>query len=153
MRIPTTWIVVADGSRARFHRIAEDGRSIAATEARLESARARGRAEDLVTDRAGRSFSSAGGGGHAMDPELDPQEREKERFHARVMETMRDAAEHHGVRRFVLVAEPRTLGALRDALPDSLRRHVVAELDKDHVDTPPDKLMAQVAPLLPSRLG
>ena len=31
MKQPVTWIVVADGSRARFHRLADDQRAIAAT--------------------------------------------------------------------------------------------------------------------------
>ncbi len=152
MRMPTTWIVTADGSRARFHRLADDGRSVAATEARLESARARGKAEDLVTDRAGRAFDSAGEGRHAMEPEVTPQEREKERFHGRVAAAMRDASAEGEVERFVLVAEPRTLGALRDQLPEHVRARVVAELDKDHTETPLDRLVEQVRPLLPSML-
>jgi protein required for attachment to host cells len=153
LRYPTTWIVVADGSHARFYRVADDARSIAATEARLESARARGKAGDLVTDRAGRAFDSAGQGRHAMEPEVTPQEREKERFQTRVARAMRDALAEGEVERFVLVAEPRTLGALREELADTVRARVVAELDKDHTDTPLDKLFEQVRGLLPSRLG
>jgi len=153
LRYPTTWIVVADGSRARFYRVADDARSIAATEARLESARARGKAEDLVTDRAGRAFDSAGEGRHAMEPETTPQEREKERFQTRVARAMRDALAEGEVERFVLVAEPGTLGALRDELHDRVRERVVAELDKDHTETPLDKLFEQVRALLPSRLA
>ena len=153
MKQPVTWIVVADGSRARFHRVADDQRSIAATEARLESARARGKAEDLVTDRAGRAFDRAGEGRHAMEPEVTPQEREKQRFQHRVAEAMRDALAEGEVERFLLVAEPRTLGALRAALPPQVHGRVVAELDKDHTDTPLDKLFEQVRPHLPSTLG
>ncbi|MFP4127297.1 MAG: host attachment protein [Alphaproteobacteria bacterium] len=153
MKQPVTWIVVADGSRARFYRLADDQRSIAASEARLESARARGKAEDLVTDRAGLAFDSAGAGRHAMEPEVTPQEREKERFQNRVAEAMRDALAAGEVERFVLVAEPRTLGALRATLPAHVHGRVVAELDKDHTDTPLDQLFAQVRPLLPSPLA
>lgn len=153
MKQPVTWIVVADGSRARFYRLADDQRSIAATEARLESARARGKAEDLVTDRAGRAFDSAGQGRHAMEPEVTPQGREKERFQQRVAAAMRDAFNAGEVERFVLVAEPRTLGALRAALPAPVHGRVVAELAKDHTDTPLDTLFAQVRPRLPTTLG
>jgi len=153
LRYPTTWIVVADGSRARFYRVADDARSIAATEARLESARARGKAEDLVTDRAGRAFDSAGQGRHAMEPETTPHEREKERFQTRVARALRDALAEGEVERVVLVAEPGTLGALRSELPDMVRERVVAELDKDHTETPLDTLFEQVRTLLPSRLG
>jgi protein required for attachment to host cells len=66
---------------------------------------------------------------------------------------MRDALAEGEVERFVLVAEPRTLGALRDELPDHVRKRVVAELDKDHTETPLDRLVEQVRPLLPSMLG
>ena len=152
MRHPTTWIVVADASRARFHRVADDYRGIAAREAKLESARARARADQLVTDRSGRSFDSAGEGRHAMEPEVTPQAREKERFRERVAGAMRDALLEGEVERFVLVAEPRTLGALRATLDDDVRARIVAELDKDYTDLPPDELFERVRPLLPSLL-
>ena len=152
MKQPETWIVVADGSHARFYRLADDRSSMVEVAARLESARARGKIEDLVTDRQGRSFDSAGEGRHGLVPEVDPKAREKERFHEWIAATMRDAATNGGVERFVLVAEPQTLGALRGELVDSVRERVVAELDTDHTNTPPATILRHVKPLLPSPL-
>jgi protein required for attachment to host cells len=87
-----------------------------------------------------------------MEPEVTPQAREKERFQERVAAAMRDALKEGEVERFVLVAEPRTLGALRATLDDDVRARIVAELDKDYTDLPADELFARVRPLLPSLL-
>ena len=160
MKQPITWIVTADGSRARFHRLAEDQRSIVATEQKLEWARARGRSADLMTDRAGhgsaRSAPDAGAGnqpGAAVVPETDPKEVEKERFDDRVAEAMRAALAAGRVERFVVAAEPRTLGRLRDALPDRVRERVIAEIDKDYTEADPAQLVERVRPYLPSAVG
>jgi protein required for attachment to host cells len=160
MRQPVTWIVTADGSRARFYRLTDDGRAIAAVEGRLEWSRARGRSDELMTDRVGhgsaRSAPDAGAGaqpGAAVVPETDPKEVEKERFDQRVAETMRVAVAEGRVARFVLAAEPKTLGRLRDALPERVRAHVIAEIDKDYTEAAPDTLAERVRPYLPSALG
>jgi protein required for attachment to host cells len=160
MKPPVTWIVTADGSRARCYRLAEDQRSVVATEERLEWSRARGKAEDIMTDRAGfragggaAGGDAASGGGAPAVPETDPKEVEKERFDDRVAEVMRQALDAGRVERFVLAADPKTLGRLRDALARHVRERVVAEIDKDYTETEPDVLVERVRPHLPSTLG
>jgi protein required for attachment to host cells len=160
MKKPVTWIVTADGSRARFYRLSEDQSSVAATEERLEWSRARGKSEDIMTDRAGfragggaPGGDAAAGGGAPVVPETDPKEVEKERFHDRVAERMREVLTAKRAERFVLVADPKTLGSLRGTLPGWVRDHVVAEIDKDYTETAPDTLLERVRPHLPSTLG
>lgn len=160
MKQPTTWIVVADGSRARVYRLSDDRRTVAATETRLEWSRARGRSDQLMTDRAGfragggaAQGDAAAGRGAPVVPATDPKEVEKERFHGRVAEVMQSAVDDGRVERFVLCAEPKTLGDLRAALPERVRARILAEIDKDYTETAPDTLAERVRPHLPSALG
>jgi protein required for attachment to host cells len=130
----TVWIVVADAARARILRC--EGRAchgLADVEA-LSHSESRAQNQDLVSDRPGRGWASAGGEGrHAMEEPTEPAHHERERF-ARIVAERLKSAHHEGVyKHLVIVASPSFLGALRDVLDRSVSQAVRAEVAKNIV--------------------
>lgn len=130
MKPITTWILVADGTRARILRNDGPGRGVhPITDDLLQGRNLPGR--EIMADRPGRTFDSVGAGRHAKEPRSDPREVEKRRF-ARRLAAMLDARLKRGrFDRLVLVAPPQELGRLRDELSPAVRKRVSAELNKD----------------------
>ncbi|MFQ5959726.1 MAG: host attachment protein [Alphaproteobacteria bacterium] len=134
-RKKTTWVVIADGARARI--VATEGpRTGLAPLREMESTASRMPTRELGVERPGRAFESADVLRHAMEPRVDWHRFEKEQFAKSVAAIVDDAA---GRRRFdalILVAPPRTLGDLRKALAQTTRAKVTAELAKDLTNVP-----------------
>ena len=86
---------------------------------------------ELETDRPGRRFGGAHGSRHAVDGERSTQRHESELFAKTVARTIDDARTRHEFDRLVLVAAPRMLGMIREALPTPCRTVVAAEIAKD----------------------
>lgn len=123
-------VVVAEQSRARLfirdrvRKVFRELEDLANPEARLHE-------QDLVSDRPGRSFDSKGDNRHAMEMKTGPAKQVAIRFAKDIckrLEAMRSDYE-----KLILVAPPQFLGLLRDNLPDTLKKEVVREIDKDLV--------------------
>lgn len=146
MKPTTTWIVIADGARARVLQNDGPGKGVLAlTDLVFEGDHST--SSEIATDRPGRAFDSVGNARHAMDPTSDPHEQLKVQFvkHvARVLEHRADA--YH---RLILVAPPQALGLLRKSLPASVTRKITGELGKDLTHLPNSELPAHLGSLLP----
>jgi protein required for attachment to host cells len=130
MQKKVTWILVADGARARVLMNQGIGKGLEPA-VNGEMARDVPRTRELGTDRPGRSQQRGASGRHAFQPHVDWHRFEKEKF-SREMAALLDAAAERGAfDRLVLVAPPRTLGDLRSALGAKARGKVHAEVDKD----------------------
>jgi protein required for attachment to host cells len=92
---------------------------------------------ELETDRPGRRFGGTDGNRHAVDGERSTERHEMELFAKEVARTLDGARVRHEFDHLVLVAGPRMLGLLREALPDPCRSVVVAEVAKDLVHQDP----------------
>lgn len=125
-------IVVADEREANFFDL---GNAQAAPQARgaLHNEAAAQPDRELETDRAGRRFGGTDGNRHAVDGERSTQRHETEQFAREVARTLDGARVRHEFDRLVLIAPPRMLGLLRDALPTTCRSVVTAEVAKDFV--------------------
>jgi protein required for attachment to host cells len=89
---------------------------------------------DLETDRPGRRFSGSDNDNrHAVDGERSTERHELELFALEVARTIDGARTRHEFDRLVLIAAPRMLGLLREALPAACRSVVAAEISKDFV--------------------
>lgn len=148
MKPVTTWILIADATRARLLRNEGPGRGVqpvSGTE--LEGINLPGR--EIMADRPGRTFDSVGLGRHAKEPRTDPREVERVRFTREIADALEEGLKRGAYDRLVLVAPPRTLGQLRAELPKAVRDRVSVELDKDLVHVPdhdlPDHLGAVMA--------
>ena len=141
------WVVVADSVYARFFQA--DSRIGPLTEFKdLTHPESRLKNGDLRSDGAGRTFDSGGMGRHAMEQRVEPREEEAQRFAREVAEALTAGRNRGEYDRLAVVAPPRFLGLLRDAINGQVQAAVVAELGKDLVHHSPDRIRAA----LPERL-
>lgn len=127
----TTWVVVADGARAR---ILSGDPAKGGLESVMPELVGRGREKgaELMADRPGRSLdSSQVGNRHAMEPPTDPKEVEKQRFARELASTLEAADKEGRFDRLLLVAPPKMLGELRDVLSQKIKEKIYKEVDKD----------------------
>lgn len=130
MKPTRTWILVADGGRARILEAAGRGKGVhlvSGLEASLDNppSHLQGR------DRPGRVHESVGYTRHAVEPKQDPHRVMEADFASQLAETLGNYAASKSFDRLVLVAPPTMLGELRKALPPDAREKVAAEIDKD----------------------
>jgi len=138
-RHPTTWIVIADGSRARIVVRREDGKGFdIVSEAVSEEAHTPSR--EIWADRPGQAQESAYTGHHSIEPRRDPHEERKAAFIRGVAVQLNQAAGDKRFDNLILFAPPRCLGELRDALDDAVRRKIKASAPKDLTKLPLDEL-------------
>ena len=134
----TLWIAVADGEHARF--VQPDANNTLRTVGALNSASAHLRARDLGADRPGRAFESGASAHHAVGPRHDPHLLEKERFIRLVGEQISAASGRGEFDELLLVAPPRALNELREALDGATQAKLIGTLEKDLVKTPDHEL-------------
>jgi protein required for attachment to host cells len=149
----TTWVLIADGARARL--LAQD-KPFERLRPALEEEELTGttaQSREIGSDRPGRSFDSAGQGRHAMAPPTDPQRYAKYAFARELAERLEEAVHAGRFDRLVLVAAPKTLGDLRELLPGPVKAKVVAEIDKDLTHVPVRELPRHLAAVLKLERG
>ncbi len=135
-----TWVVVADGTRARLfnrhkNRTLEEFDVLLSPEHRLHEG-------DLVTDRDGRTFDSAGQGRHAMGNKNTTKNHEMANFAKRLAMRLEEGRTSGELERLVLVAPPRFLGQLRANLSGPTQGLVALTLDKELTTLPAEKLQS-----------
>jgi len=144
-RESTTWIVVADGAKARIlERQGVHGTLAPATGHCFAEAEARQPTRDVGADRPGRVYESADAARHAMEPRVDWHRFAKEQFAGDVAAALEEAALKKLYGELILVAPPRTLGDLRQALGNHARALVAGEIAKDLTNLPDHELPAHL---------
>lgn len=123
-------IVVADEREASFFDAANAQAALQARGALVNDA-AGLKDRDLETDRPGRGFGGGDGHRHALDGERSSERHEMLQFAREVARAVDEARVRQEFDRLVLVAGPRMLGLLREALPATCRSVVAAEVAKD----------------------
>ena len=145
-----TWVVVADGEKYLLLRNRGDR-----THLRLEVVDhadiPNAPAHELASDRTGRRYDAARNvsgqvkawGRSAME-ETDWHRLAEARFADELAGKLRDwaAAERFG--QLVVVADPRSLGILRQAYDDRLRSVILAEIDKNLTNLPLEGIEASI---------
>lgn len=132
-------VVVADRAQVRFYD-AERPDSRLQLVGDMTDAEAHLRDRDYKSDRPGRVFDHAPGGGrrgavahHATGGERTPRKHEAELFARRIVDELERAQRQHGFDRLVLMAAPEFLGDLREVMPKSLGDVIALEIGKDLV--------------------
>jgi protein required for attachment to host cells len=147
MRPTTTWILIADGARARIFANHGPGKGVEAVEGAEFTADHRPDRE-ILSDKPGRTFESVGTTRHAIQPHHDPHRELKRAFSERLAQLLDQKLAQKAYDRVVLVAPPVTLGDLREALSDPVKAAVYAELGKDLTKTPTHELPEHLAAVL-----
>lgn len=129
----TFWVIVADESRAIFY--SRKTRSAPLQEfLSLDNEMARVKTAELLTDRGGRSFDSAGKGRHTMAKEKSgPKRHLAEAFAKQIAERIGKATHAGNCRDYALVSAPRFLGVLRDAVSVTTKKEPYQSIPKEVV--------------------
>jgi len=127
------WVVVADESKAIVY--ARDTKSGPLREVfSLANEVARMKTEQLISDSGGRSFDSKGKGRHTMTSEkVDPKQHAALIFAKQIAERIGTVMHDGSCRGFALVAAPRFLGVLREAVSVATSAEPYASVDKEMV--------------------
>lgn len=133
MKSTTTWIVIADGARARVMQNSGPGKGVIAVE-EMTFEGDHSLSSEVMSDRLGRAFDSVGRGRHAMSPSTDPHNHLKSEFLREIADALDSRADAFD--RLILVAPPQALGLLRKLLSPVVVRKVKSELGKDLTHVP-----------------
>jgi protein required for attachment to host cells len=135
MKPTRTWVLIADGARARILENDGPGRGLVANDTLVFDGD-RSATHDIVDDREGRTHSSVGHGRSAIEAHSDPHRELKSKFAARLADVLVRGLAEKSYDRLIIVATPVTLGDLRKAMGDAVRAKVVGEVHKDLTKTP-----------------
>ena len=144
----TTWILIANASRARVFSTPRRGRPWTLLQ-ELNHPESRLKGQDISADKPGRVQQMAGAGSRpAMEPPTPVKEVEAQRFAELLAKVAEDGHGHNTYTRLVLVAPPHFLGLLRQALSDQVTKRVTHGVDKDYTMLREDELPARLADVL-----
>jgi protein required for attachment to host cells len=137
-----TWIVVADSSRARI--LSTQSRVQAPTDVdALTHPEGRMKAQELNSDRPGRTYDSHGEGRHGMEPP-DVHHHEQEVFAKEIAEHLEKARHAGKFAKLALVAPPAFLGVLRQKLNGQLGKLVSHTVQKNLLEQDNETIRAQL---------
>lgn len=140
------WILVADGSHARFFSIDRPRGPLQAAVA-SDLIHDRSPSRELTSDRPGRSFDSTTPARHAMEEPTDPHRHEKQVFAREIVAILDKHYKQQAFEHLYLVAPPTMLGDIRAALGQALSKIVAGDLAKDFTRLKVDDLASRLQPL------
>lgn len=135
----TTWILVADESRARlFKAQAKDGQmeeiaDIAHPEGRMHEG-------EMTRDRQPRVQESVGSARHAIEPHTSVSDKVSLEFARELAERLEHGRVNHAYDELVLVAAPRFLGLLRDTIGHEVSKLLVKSIGKGITRSTPEQI-------------
>ena len=139
MKKTVTWVLIADGAQARVLENTGPGKGLTQVEG-LDFAIEQKQAQEIMTERPGRTFSSVGSARSGIEPKTDPVAYRETQF-VKSLASMLDRQQQNGAYdRLVIAAAPIALGDLRKAMSAGVKKTVVAELDKDLTNLPTHQL-------------
>jgi len=151
MRVPKTWVLVADGSRARIVRqIGRAGSRFAPGDEVVLQSEIKPLRE-IMADAPGRAFPSVGARRSAMEYHSDPVKDAMRDFAATIVTFLEERTGEFD--QLVVMAAPQMLGFLREAMPPALKRVTVAEVPKDLTKLPEIELQRKIVAMFPRSFG
>ncbi|OHE80166.1 MAG: hypothetical protein A2X76_04195 [Lysobacterales bacterium GWF1_69_6] len=135
----TTWILVADESRARLFRATsrDGGIEVIAT---MEHAEGRLHPHELTDQLPDSSHTAVGGIHHGFEPRMAAKEKVAREFAHELAELLEADRVSHEFKELILVADPRFLGLLRGAIGKDLSRLVTRSLARDYTQATPEQI-------------
>lgn len=144
-----TWALVANGGMARIVTYLGDVEFRAIFD--LNDGQAR--TTELLSDRVGRSFTSKGKSRSGIELHSDLVRNQERLFAEKLTGFLADRVKRGDIDTLLLVASPRTLGDLRRAFPNTLRRRVIQESDKDLTQLAEADLLDELVKMLGDNSG
>lgn len=143
----TTWVVVADSSRARIFSAQTSTSALHELET-LAHPEGRLHEQDISSDLPGKEMRN-GQGGHAYEDEITPKDQETINFAKRIAGHLNEAYNAQKFHRLALVAAPAFLGVLRQQLPAQVNRVLCFDLNKNITLQTPDEIRSHLPKSLP----
>ncbi len=137
------WVVVANGSRARFFR-AEKSNGELVELAGMEAPEVRAHETKLTTDLPGETFDSHGQGRHAYSTGEELKKEAMRRFAKDVAARINRAAQEDRFERLYLASSPTMLGMLREYLEPAAEEKLRELYHKDWTLLKPHELRARL---------
>jgi protein required for attachment to host cells len=126
-----TWVVVADGARARIFQHEAKAGALKPVFDHDFLGPSRVHTSDIVSDKPGEGRGGGLSAPRAMAAPTDWHRNAKHEFARNMARVLDDAATRNEFARLVLVAPPQALGDLRECLNKTTRSRVVSEVNKD----------------------
>ncbi|HET9484213.1 MAG TPA: host attachment protein [Xanthomonadales bacterium] len=135
----TTWVLVADKSRARLlAAYSNDAQLVEIAAFQHDAGRAHGR--ELVTDKPPRLQGKLPGQRHGVEAETDPRRVEAERFAKLLAEHLDEGRARDAFDRLYLVAPPEFLGLLRVRLGKETESRLAGSVNKELTQDSADQI-------------
>ena len=139
----STWVVVADSSRARFFLM--ESRSEPLIElADMVHSQGRMHEGDVVCDREGNLASGHGNGGYSFEAPTDVKQHELEVFAKQIAHKLEEGRDNGSYKKLILVAPPALLGKLRQTIDTHILEMVSQSLDKNLVAEDADEILKRI---------
>lgn len=147
MKPKITWVLIADGAHAKVFEHGGPGTGLVALRELMFDEEPL-KAQDIMADRPGRSFSSVGRGRSAYEYHTDPVHAREAGFMKTMADRLDEKLREGAFDRLVIAAAPTSLGEIRPCLSKAVQEAVVAELPKDLTNIPTPKLEAHFEGIL-----
>jgi protein required for attachment to host cells len=138
----TTWILVADASRAQIFAHEKTGEGLSLVR-EFQHPESRLKASEIASDRAGRQESKGTGRG-SMVERADPKKYEAERFAIELAHALEQGRAAGIYQKLVLVAPAHFIGLLHQHLSAHARALVGTNIEKDYTQLPAVELMSSL---------
>ena len=135
MKRKTTWVLIANGGEAHIVEAEGSGGGVRDVDS-MQFANETPPARDIMADKPGRAFDSAGQGRHSMEYSSDPAEQSELNFASELSDVLTKALQKQRFDDLSIVAAPAMLAKLRQAISPQVRKTVRAEVDKDYTKIP-----------------
>ena len=139
----TTWVVVADASRARFFESRRRGQELIERDTLLHP-ESRLKTADIMSDNEGTVMDRVGEGQRRSDPRINPQDAEMEKFAREVASFLDKKRALNEFDQLIIAASPNFLGNLRQRISDQVTKCVVDTLDKDYSRLPKEEIVQRL---------
>lgn len=139
----TTWILVADASRAQLYAHEKTGSGLNLIQ-EFVHAESRMKASEIASDRAGHQQSKGIGHG-ALVERTDPKKYEAERFAVELAQAIEKGRTKNAFEQLVLSAPAQFCGLLNQHLSSNTRDLISANIDKDYTQLPQKELIARLS--------
>lgn len=147
MKPKKTWVLIADGGRARILENNGPGSGLEEVTG-MTFTHDLPPTHELARDRQPRSFESVGSARHPVDTGLDLHRKEKELFAGELAQTLEKELAKKSFDALVIVAPAKAMGELRAAISEKVRAKVGKELVADLTKTPDAELVSHLGEVI-----
>jgi protein required for attachment to host cells len=139
-----TWILVADGARARLFESEAFNKALNEV-ACFTNPDGRAPGRDATTERAPRVNESVGPARHAIEPHTTLRDKSTDRFARTLNAALERGRNDSHFDRLILVAPPRFLGTLHSSLGKGLTECVTGEIRRNLTALAPAEIQARLS--------